>query len=201
VTDAVWVVTRVKKNDKGEYKLAKLDIRNNRMQIEEKAHSGAKVWMGSPLAVDKRGHPAYVNSEKAVHWRRNGKWEHPMPEPGCAFTVAFGGNGSFYARDCKYSYVHNLRRSKKWLVFPTSKQLDYAGLRHRNKKAIASTKGLQKFIDIAADSRGTLWGVTMSNTVIYWNKGKKKWYKAGFPNYAVSVAAGPSGHVYVLGYP
>ena len=56
-------------------------------------------------------------------------------------------------------------------------------------------------MDIAVDSRGKIWGVTLSNAVIYFNKVKKRWYNANFPKMAISIAAGPAGHTYVLGYP
>jgi hypothetical protein len=54
---------------------------------------------------------------------------------------------------------------------------------------------------MAVDSRGRVWGVTLSNAVIYYNKAKKQWYDAKFPKTAINVSAGPAGQTYVLGYP
>lgn len=56
-------------------------------------------------------------------------------------------------------------------------------------------------MDMAVDARGKLWGVTLSNQVIYYSKTNKKWYDAKFPKHAISIATGPACHTYVLGYP
>ena len=86
-------------------------------------------------------------------------------------------------------------------MFPKKEELDFKGLAYENAEVIASTKGLQKFLDIAVSSRGKLWGVTLSHKVIYYSQTNKKWYDAKFPKMAVSIAAGPMCHTYVLGYP
>ena len=137
----VWVISNFKHKDGG-FNLARLDFRRNRMSIEKEAEHGAKPWMGSPLAVDYRGNPAYVDAEKHLHWKRRGKWGKYMSDPKCAFTLAFGGDGSFFARDCKFSYAHKMQRDGKWFVFPRNRELDFNGLYDRKKEVIASTKGL-----------------------------------------------------------
>ena len=65
-----------------------------------------------------------------------------MKDPRCAFSVAFGGDGSFFARDCKFSFVHSLYRNSKWMVFPTVRELNFDGLSNRDSNAIKSVRGL-----------------------------------------------------------
>ena len=89
---AVWVISNLEHEDGG-FRLGKLDFNLNRMFYEKEAEHGAKPWMGSPLAVDYKGHPAYIDAEKHLHWKRHGgRWGKYMSEPKCAYTLAFGGN-------------------------------------------------------------------------------------------------------------
>ena len=62
--------------------------------------------MGNSLAVDMYGMPAFVAKDKKLHYKKKGNWMKPLPDPACAFTISFGGEGSFYVRDCFFSYIH-----------------------------------------------------------------------------------------------
>ena len=103
-TNAVWIVST--KPHLGGFSVSKLDIPNRKITKDKKAPNGAKHWMGNSLAVDTMGQPAFVDSDKLVHWRRRGKWMQPLPNRGCAYTIAFGGDGSFYMRDCYFNLIH-----------------------------------------------------------------------------------------------
>jgi len=65
---AVWVISNYR-HPTGGYKLAQLDFRRKSMLLESRASRGAKPWVGSPIAVDFQGNPAYIDAEKRLHWR------------------------------------------------------------------------------------------------------------------------------------
>jgi hypothetical protein len=167
-SNKVWVIETTRQKNGGN-NIARFDLNSNRLYREYRIQQGAKPWMGSALAVDTYGNPAYVSTDKRLHWKRQGRWITEMNDPKCAFSLAFGGDGSFYARDCKFSYIHKRKRKNSWLVFPTTRALDFNGLYDRNANSLRSVIGLQKVLDLAVDSRGKLWGVTLSGAVIYYN--------------------------------
>lgn len=72
----------------------------------------------------------------------------------------------------------------------------YQGL----EEATAVTKDLPRVLDFAADSSGNLWGIETNGSVLRFDKQANKWEYTGMGE-AVSISAGPFGHVYVLGKP
>ena len=117
--------------------IARIDLDTNTFKLERRQ---GKNWQGSPLAVDTRGRPIYIDARKAIHWKKNNRW---YPIKGCAFSVAFGGDGSVYKRDCRTSYLQQLSGSGMFVQFTN-----------------------QKAIDITADAKGRMWIIAMSGSVL-----------------------------------
>jgi len=90
---SVWIVSQ-EDHASGGYRLAELS--ETGWNLDESQEKGAVSW---ELAVDKDGYPAFLDAEDKVHWKKNGKWTEL---DGCAYRIAFGGDGSFYKRDCTY---------------------------------------------------------------------------------------------------
>jgi len=103
----VWIISK-KTFSSGGYVISQLDIPNRKITNDTRAPRGARGWMGNSIAVDELGQPAFVDGEKLIHWRRRGRWMQPLPDRGCGFTLAFGGDGSFFMRDCYFSLIHQL---------------------------------------------------------------------------------------------
>jgi len=156
--------------------------------------------MGNSLAVDSNGEPAYVDKDKKLHYRKKGQWTHPLPDPACAYTIAFGGASSFYVRDCFFNYIHKQQNNGKWFLHSKKKELDYLGVYKGDRRAMRLVRKVPKVMDFAADSRGNLWGIKMNGFVIRYNPKTKKWVEVGLDK-AISITAGPRGHVYVLASP
>jgi hypothetical protein len=102
-TDTIWIVTTFKHRNSG-FNLARIDTKSDRTFWDFSAEQGAKPWIGSSLAVDPYGNPAFVDEKRQLHWKRGDKWSRPMKS--CVYTAAFGGDGILYARDCRFNYIH-----------------------------------------------------------------------------------------------
>jgi len=133
-----------------------------------------------------------------LHYRnQEGQWTRPLPDPACAFTISFGGQGSFYVRDCYFSYIHEQQESGRWFLHSKNKEMDLIGVYKGDRRALRLVKKVPKVLDFAADSRGNLWGIRMDGQVVRFNQKAKRWVKTGLDK-GISITAGPKGHVYVL---
>ena len=116
-----------------------------------------------------------MDKEKKLYYKEKGSWKRPLPDPACAFSMAFGGDGSFFVRDCFFSYLHKLQKNGKWFLHGTGKEIDYLGIYKGKRRSLRLVKNIPKVLDFAVDSRGYLWMINMSGQVVRYNAKKNKW--------------------------
>ena len=83
------------------------------------------------------GNPAFIDARAKIHWRKHGTWT--TFDNSCAYSVAFGGDGSFYQINCSYD---------------TYKYYDGSWTKFGDKKARS----------LSADREGTPWIVEHAKT-------------------------------------
>lgn len=98
-------------------------------------------------------------------------------EQDCVWGLSFGGDGSFFKRDCSND-VH------KW----------------DEEKGGWSIMGGKKAYAIAADRNGTPWVITNTNEVSKWNSEENKWEDIGLSQ-VTYLAVGSEDQVYALAKP
>jgi len=104
------------------------------------------------LAVDKDGNPAFISPNSEINWKQNGFWRRLF---GCARSIAFGGDGSFYKIDCD-SYIFKYAHSKG-----TWKSL-----------------GFQKATNLSTDDAGVLW-ILNGGKIFSLDSQTRKWNQKG----------------------
>jgi len=98
---------------KGGFGIAKIDVLNNAIKDELTIKKGGKNWEGTPIAVSSRGSPSYIDANKKLHMKLPKKgWtiygENDMKL--CAYSLAYGADGSIISRDCWLSKIWKLDR-------------------------------------------------------------------------------------------
>lgn len=64
------------------------------------------------FAIDAKGNPAYIDNDKSVHWKQDGKnW---ITVEGKADKIAFGEGGSMFKINWPVYTVHRLHDGKWW---------------------------------------------------------------------------------------